>query len=431
MNSVLFSLVLPTRDRPALVVRVLEALKAQTFQNFEVIVSDNGINALCDKAIAPFLADSRFSYKRAPYSMDMCSHWDFAIEGACGQYTTILCEKFILRPDALSCMAQNIALHQPDVVTWQFDMFDVLQTEGKQLLGDYHPLTKPGRIKFYHPQDELARRFSFDFPLFCRFNKPRDSYGKIYSGFVRGEIIEQIKTSYGRLFHPLSPDFTSMIAILNTSLKCIDINQSLMLLLNIKGMSNGEATKTSLAETKRFIESFGLNAESHWHSFPISGFGVGHNSNISAEFELIKKLSSEGPIKSLSLDIGALAFWANEDLKQVNDLSEEERVYFSALLTPWITGLTQSRYDELAANKLMSLKPASNEIYHSGLKQCHELKTNISADELAKQHWCEGIAPPRKPVRTSLMELNDAMAFFYQYNSASSELLGLNGEGIE
>ncbi|MFB2829256.1 glycosyltransferase family 2 protein [Aeromonas jandaei] len=425
-NKPLFSIVLPTRDRPELVLKVLKSLELQTFSDFEVIISDNGCNAFCEHVVAPFLKDKRFSYKRPPHPMNMCDNWEFAIESAQGKYITIFCDKFILRSDALKLMASEILKSSPDVLTWQYEVFDVKQSKNEMIYGDFHPLLKPGKAKKYNPALELERRFSFDFPLFCRFNKPIDSYGKIYSGIVKAEVLAQIKDRYGRIFHPMSPDFTSMIAILNESKICVDLNQTLMLVINMDGFSNGEATRKSILATREYLESYGVDADSYWQRLPISGFGVGHNSHIAAEFEFIKSLAVDGPIKNMNLDKGALAFWAREDLKVVCDLDATERSRFEELLLPWLESIDDVRRLELESNMIKQLKPASCEIYHSGLKKTDEFISGISAEHLAYIHWHDGIALPRKPVTETHIEIFDALNYLTSYNNYSCQLLGVN-----
>ncbi|WCH22665.1 glycosyltransferase [Aeromonas salmonicida] len=422
----LFSIVLPTRDRPDLVLNVLKALELQTFSDFEVIISDNGCNAFCEHVVTPFLKDKRFKYKRSPYHMNMCDSWEFAIGSAQGKYITVFGDKFILRSDALSLMAGEISKSSPDVLTWQYEFFDVKQSKNEILYGGFHPLLKPGKAKKYNPALELKRRFSFDFPLFCRSNKPIDSYGKIYSGVVKTEVLTQIKDRYGRIFHPMSPDFTSMIAILNESKICVDLNQTLMLVINMDGLSNGEATRKSIFAAREYLESYGVDADAYWQRLPISGFGVGHNSHIAAEFEFMKSLAVDGPIKNLVLDKGALAFWAREDLKMVCDLDDTERSRFEALLLPWLDSIDDVRRHELEFNMIEQLKPASSEIYHSGLNKTDEFIHGISAEHLAYIHWHDGVALPRKPVTEEPMDLFDALNYLAGYNNHSCQLLDTN-----
>ncbi|WP_233078035.1 glycosyltransferase family A protein [Rheinheimera soli] len=425
----LFSIVLPTRDRPDLVRRVLESLVAQTFTDFEVIVSDNALNNPCLHEVSRFLVDKRFNYKRTLKPMDMCSHWDFALEGATGEYVTIFSEKFMLRPDALELMSQEIISSQPDVLTWQYEIFDVSFIDGLNLYGDYHPLIKPGNPINYDPVSELKRRVCFDFPLFCRYNKQKDSYGKIYSGAIHRNVLARIKNNYGRIFHPLSPDFTSMIAILNESKVCVDMNQSLMLVVNMAGTSNGEATKRSVVATRQFIESFGLDIEKFRLQLPIPGFWIGHQVIVSADYELIRSLTCYGPLKNIKLDKGSLAFWAQFDLEHIKEWEDETNDEFQILLRPFLRSLSRVRLEELGHNLKVSVSPSKNEIYHSGLKKVNYFSPGTTAESLADIHWREGFAPPRKPVSINSMELFQALEYLYFYNVHSSTLLELGKNG--
>ncbi len=422
----LFSIVLPTRDRPQLVGTVLKYLQQQQFTDFEVIVSDNAVNADCWQQVAPYLSDSRFHYIKPSQSLDMCSHWDFAISAATGRYISIFCEKFILRPDALQLMSEEIEYSTPDILTWQFEMFDVLESTDADYFGNYHPLIKPGEPFSYQPENELVRRFNFDYPLFCRWNKSKDSYGKIYSGFVVASLIKRVKDEFGRVFNPLSPDFTSMLAFLNCSRKCVDINQPLMLVINQQGASNGEATKHSLTAMQNFVASYGLDFNHYCQQLPIAGFGLGHNVTIAAELIFMKQLATEGVLKSVELDIPALAFWARLDIEDVTDWGGEDKSVYEALLTPWLEQLSEQRKATLLINQQQRLQPAINEIYHSGLDKIAEFTSDISAVTLAECHWLEGKAPPRKPVSSDLMSLAEAMTYFTVYQQESCRLLGLN-----
>jgi len=418
------SIILPTRDRSSLVPIVLTFIQQQSYTNFEVIISDNGTSDLCHDVVKPFLSDTRFRYKRAPFSMDMCTHWDFAIEDARGDYLTIFCEKFMLRPDALAWIAKEVSQSQPDVLTWQFDIFDANeQTSDNQLLGYYHPLVKPGHSFHYSASDELARRFSFAYPIFSRCHRNKDSYGKIYSGCVSSQIIHRVKQKFGRVFHPFSPDFTSMVAILNESHTCVDINQSLMMLLNLDGTSNGEKTRVSLAASMRFFESFGIELTQYFSSLPIENYWIGHNVMVANDFVTIQEKAVGGVVKKLTLNKSALAYWAKKDAENILDWNGHEPSFFSRQLAPYLDGLTEADKQQLAHSTTLKDTPNVNEIYHSGLTKIGHFKPNTSAIELANIHWHEGKAPPRKNVVNESTSLVEAVRYLYDYNKESCRLL--------
>lgn len=422
------TIVLPTRDRPDLVPIVLRLLQRQTFDNFEVIVSDNGVNALCDKAVEPFLSDHRFSYKRPPVPMDMCQHWDFAIEGASGEYLTVFCEKFLMRRDAIEVLHRIASNTDADILTWQYDYFDVTEQTADTIFGTYHPLIKPQAPTQYSAEKQLKRRFSYDFPIFTRHNKTQDSYGKVYSGCAKRCLVEQVKREYGRAFMPQSPDFTSMYALLNIAKVCIDVGESLMMNLNLEGTSNGEATKRSVTRMWNFISGYDIDVQEYAEKLPIKNCWVGHNNNIAHELVMVQEKAKNGPIKNFSLDLTALAFWVKQDIEQVTDWGDFKKEDFDTMVAPYLKADThhkQIRLSTLEANVTAMAQPNPMEIYHSGLEKIDEFIPSITAEALAEVHWLQGKAPPRKHVAEQPLPIEEVEDYFYNYNRRSRELLGL------
>ncbi len=427
-NEPLFSIVLPTRDRPNLVSHVLFFLKSQIFTNFEVIVSDNSVIADCKQQFLPYSSDHRFKYVRPSKSLDMASNWEFAISFAKGKYVSIFSEKFMMRPDALLRISDVINVLRPDIISWQYDFFDVEDIgsiTSEKALGSYHPFIKPGKVVEYDASSDLSSRFNFDFPVYSRLNRYRENYGKIYGGFVCRELVELVKSECGKVFYPLSPDFTSMVAFSNYSRCSVDMNEPLMLQVNASGLSNGVENKRSLLALQRYVKTYGIESKDYVDKLPISGFGIGHNNTIAAEFLMMKKLIASGPITSMNLDLESLAFWAELDLDDVIEWDDKNREDYRSMLTTWLGKISVKRKSMLTKNRSESIHPARNEIYHSGLEKISSFYFGISAKDLARVHWCEGKAPPRKPVVAEPMTLKCAMTFFTEYQEESRRLLEL------
>ncbi|WP_346993498.1 glycosyltransferase [Alteromonas gracilis] len=224
------SFVLPTRDRPDLIYKCLSFLKAQECEDFEVIIADNSVVESCEEKVACFLKDTRFQYKKAPSSLSMPDNWDFAIENAVGEYITVINEKFMFHPKAVGYIKSLSSKYElPDILSWQFEHF--ILSNSNPHLGDYHPLLKTVEPELYSAVEELERRFSFKEPLFSRHTQEKNGYGKIYSGAVKRGVVQKVKQVYGRVFLPMSPDFTSMVCFLNLSEVCLDLGRCLMLVV--------------------------------------------------------------------------------------------------------------------------------------------------------------------------------------------------------
>jgi hypothetical protein len=271
----------------------------------------------------------------------------------------------------------------------------------------------------------LQRRFRFDFPSFSRYEYQKNNYGKIYTGFVRSGILDRGRGKYGQVFQPTSPDFTSMAAILNESSHCVDINKCLMLLNNAAGMSNGESTKASVLATRRAVEDLGLDFDEYARGLPIANFPIGHNNYIAADLELVKARAPDGCIKSLNIDHESLAYWAMKDLEQIADFQSGEMENYRKVLEPFLNGMSRRRRAVLDEHAALCGTGSGSEIYHSGLTPIDDFAPGTSPEALAEIHWVDGLAPPRKPVMETPMELADAMDYFHRYNIHARQLLGL------
>ncbi|MCE2595570.1 glycosyltransferase family 2 protein [Motilimonas cestriensis] len=425
MKAPFISIVIPTRDRPELLKHVLKSIKQQDFDDFEVIISDNGINKLCYEEYLVYKNDDRFHYKRPSKPLDMCSHWEYAIEGANGKYLTIFCEKFIIRKDALKTLHKIADKESPDLITWQYEYFENAFFSGEHLFGEYHPLVKPSQPKYYDATLELERRFSLQTPFINRRDKDKNSYGKLYSGCAKNSIIKKIIDKHGKIFYPSTPDFTSMFLLLNHAKKCIDIAQSLMITINLEGASNGEKTKLSAEEIKKYLSTCHHNFDEYASSLPITNFWIGHNVTIARDMMLIKNIENEGPIKNLGINKNKLAIWAEFDLNQVTDWNNHNKDHFIKILSSFTQIDTDS--EEMKKN---ALKPCSNEIYHAIGEKTNHFEPSISAKALAELHWLDKVAPPRKSIKGDYVSADDALEYFYQYNFHSCELLGVTLEKI-
>jgi len=424
------SIVIPTRDRADLLVAVLKFIQRQTFQNFEVIISDNGVNELCFEKIKEFLNDKRFIYKRPTTSLGMCDHWDFAIEGVQGEYVTIFNEKFILRRDALQILFDEYSKSSPDVMTWQYDFFESKEIDENGIhLGTFHPRIKPNPVKFYNNVEELKRRFSFEYPSFCRRNKHRDTYGKIYGGLVKRELVNKIKKKYGRMFHPGSPDFTSMIAILNEGEVFVDICQSLMLFVNHKDTSNGLEIGRSAEAHRKFLSSVHSNISDYLKSLPIIDYWVGIENHIGRDYLWMQSLAKSGPVTKLKLDKIALTMWAQQEYNIVEHWGGMDKASQANIISELLDLMDESEIEHFTNIKKhikLSKEPHSTYIYHSGVTKISNIVYDVPAETLAMLNWKFFVANQAINISEKLIQLEESENYLYEYNFHSCKFLGID-----
>jgi glycosyltransferase involved in cell wall biosynthesis len=74
-----FSIIYPTKNRPDYLYYCLQSIKLQTFENFEVIISDNCENKSAEPIYLEYQKDSRFKYFWTGGKLSMSDNFSFAI----------------------------------------------------------------------------------------------------------------------------------------------------------------------------------------------------------------------------------------------------------------------------------------------------------------------------------------------------------------
>jgi glycosyltransferase involved in cell wall biosynthesis len=89
MRKPKFSVLLPTRNRASLLVEAIETVRAQDFEDWEIIVSDNA--SIEDvRGIIENIADPRIVYLRSDEPLSVTDNWNRAIDAAQGRWIVML-----------------------------------------------------------------------------------------------------------------------------------------------------------------------------------------------------------------------------------------------------------------------------------------------------------------------------------------------------
>jgi glycosyltransferase involved in cell wall biosynthesis len=107
MNSPLVSICTPTYNRPDFLERAIRSCLAQTFQDFEIIVTDNSTNDLSEKMIQR-LNDPRIRYFKNEKNLGPCGNTNRATELATGKYIKFLMDDDLLKPQCLEKMVEAL-----------------------------------------------------------------------------------------------------------------------------------------------------------------------------------------------------------------------------------------------------------------------------------------------------------------------------------
>jgi glycosyltransferase involved in cell wall biosynthesis len=106
----LVSIVIPTHKRPDYLSLALRSAREQTYQNLQIIISDNSGDEVSRDAIADQLADPRvmFTTQRGGGFME---NWFNALAHAKGEYVNFLMDDDLFAPNKIERMVQSFQLH--------------------------------------------------------------------------------------------------------------------------------------------------------------------------------------------------------------------------------------------------------------------------------------------------------------------------------
>jgi hypothetical protein len=319
-----FSVVVPTRDRPDLLDFCLEGLAAQTFADFEVVVSDNPTEESA-RAVFDRWARPCWRYVTPGRPVPMHENFERGCDEAIGDFVAVVIDKTVLHPSALD-VAHRALTAAPDVdmVTWGNEGYKPVDELHDVRTGWFQPtatITAPTR---YDPAAELAQRFA---NATRRGTDPvRYVRGKIVFGAYSRLLLDRIRDLTGRVFHALAPDYTAMVPACALSQGALDVGRPLLVSYNSR-RSNGRLQSVDPAHARRFIE---VADPTIVDALPIPGlFASTHNV---VAYDLVSSAARCPPGTTPPLDLANLLRRAREDLDNVVWSVEAERASQYAIL---------------------------------------------------------------------------------------------------
>lgn len=282
-----FSLVYPTRHRPEFIRQALRILEGQGHQSFEVVVSDNYLDAeLSCEEICRETSVANVRYVRPPRPLGMVENWNHALQFATGDYVCYLTDKIFVLPGALRRVERAIdAAGGPEIVSWISDAYNPQSYDDYFGVGQYVRVVsdlESGRYQPFSPTTDLDRRGRADI---SRGEQSTSAYcrGKLVFGAYRRELIERIVTRCGALFHNISPDYTSMVLGMSEAREAIEMASSCVVSINTD-ISNGMLSDTSDAAALGFLSSLAGGADGILPSLMVPGLYASMHNWVAHDF---------------------------------------------------------------------------------------------------------------------------------------------------
>lgn len=185
MTSPFFTVLIPTRDRPATLAHSVRTVLDQRFEDFELIVADNRSMPAATETLAG-LQDPRLRIVTAPRRLAMHDNWEFGLDHARGRYVMVLGDDDAVMPDGLLLAARVLAGNPAELVTWHRHDY---KWPDSTLFPGLMLVRQGNRIGPYDAKAQLARLFA---------GGTSGGYAmSIYHGLVSADLIARIRQAQG------------------------------------------------------------------------------------------------------------------------------------------------------------------------------------------------------------------------------------------
>ena len=208
----IFSIVIPTRDRPNLLRDAIKSALEQEFDDYEIIVSDNSTNSETEKVVSEFQS-KKLKYFRTPKPLDMPKSWDFALSKANGKFITFLADDDLLPKRFLEFYLKVINLKESKSIKVFSHGGATLSYIGENYRLTFHILSSRNVIDEFDVNRfllgskgvvnyfDVKHFFRWDLSLFLSWSRPHKS-------FFAKELYDLVRNKYGRCFFNWAPDIT-------------------------------------------------------------------------------------------------------------------------------------------------------------------------------------------------------------------------------
>jgi glycosyl transferase family 2 len=163
VGSPLFSVIVPTYNRSDLVRLAIETILKQTFQDFEVVVSDNWSEDDTIEVVQGF-GDARIRCVRPPQHLPLPDHWEWARAQGDGRLEMMLSDDDALSPIALERFADVHRCHGADFMFSSFAEYRDQSYPGP-FRNTLECAPFPGTDRVVRPAEFVGTLFSFR-PIF-------------------------------------------------------------------------------------------------------------------------------------------------------------------------------------------------------------------------------------------------------------------------
>lgn len=205
-----FSIVMPTRNRAAILPWAVQSALAQDHDDFEVVVSNNDSSDDTREQVAK-LDHPRLRYVETDRTLPMPDSWEFAIGHARGDWVGILCDDDALAPHCLSRLAAHLdelaeAGRPVEMAYWPRFHYTFPDWHDAELRNSLVLRPTSGRATLRDTAPMLRTWFET-----CDYHVDAPM---LLNGFVSRALVERVQREAGRFFIAPAPDVGASVSML-------------------------------------------------------------------------------------------------------------------------------------------------------------------------------------------------------------------------
>lgn len=204
MPDIVYSLLVPTRNRPATAECLIRHALGFFPDNYEIVVQDCGAIGPLQEALRDVLSDPRLRYEHTGQLVSMTDNWNRGFERCRGEYMSVLGDD------------DGVTLELPSIVRWMGDRnIDMLLANWNGAMyywPDFPNATLAATYTMHNYTGELVEYAS---SALLRRAVGTLGYSDlraipcVYHGIVRRSYLSRMAERTGRCFHGYNPDFYS------------------------------------------------------------------------------------------------------------------------------------------------------------------------------------------------------------------------------
>jgi glycosyltransferase involved in cell wall biosynthesis len=246
-----FSILIPTKNRSEIVGGAIDSALQQTFDDFELIISDNDDSPVATREAVLKYTDKRIRYFRTSGNLPMHENWENALNHANGRFILILEDKMRLTKNALSILTKLLKQYGDVVISYDIRFVREEIYQGPKSISKFDFIDSDHAVEMFR---QLDVRFFKIHP------KSLDSCAPL-------DLIQRAKQNSptGMFFSHVTPDYSSGFLLLRTINKFLFLDDALVYIPNnwmAHGRySVGQSSYNKTALTARWLNELPISIE--------------------------------------------------------------------------------------------------------------------------------------------------------------------------